>query len=68
MSGIYNISLSEKIYVSELINWLDVDYYRKISFINESKDSFTLSNKKLLKKIDIKPLKIELKKFCKNII
>lgn len=68
VSGIYNVSLSEKIYVSELINWLDIDYYKKISFINESKDSFTLSNKKLLKKIDIKPLKIELKKFCRNII
>ena len=68
VSGIYNVSLSEKIYVSELINWLDIDYYKKISFINKSKDSFTLSNKKLLKKIDIKPLKIELKKFCRNII
>ena len=68
VNGIYNISISEKIYLSELISWLDVDFYKKISFMNETKDSFTLSNKKLLKKIDIKPLKIELKKFCKNII
>ena len=65
--GIYNISLSKKIYLSELIKWIDADFYRKINFIKGSKDSFTLSNKKLLKKIDIKPLKIELKKFCKNI-
>ena len=68
VSGIYNISLSEKIYISELISWIDIDFYRKISFVNGSKDSFTLSNKKLLKKIDVKPLKNELKKFCKNII
>tara|TARA_A100001015_G_C14938674_1_gene691606 strand:+ start:124 stop:915 length:792 start_codon:yes stop_codon:yes gene_type:complete len=67
ITGIYNVSLSEKIYVSELINWLDIEFFKKISFINERKDSFTLSNKKLLKKIDIKPLKVEFKKFCKSI-
>ena len=61
------MSLSEKIYVSELINWFVIEFFKKISFINERKDSFTLSNKKLLKKIDIKPLKVEFKKFCKSI-
>jgi len=44
-----------------------VDFYRKISFIKESKNSLTLSNKKLLKKIDIRPLEIELKNFVKII-
>jgi nucleoside-diphosphate-sugar epimerase len=68
INGIYNISLSQKIYISELIYWLDVDYFKKINFTNKLNDSFTLSNKKLLKKIGKKPLKIELKKFCKNIL
>ena len=40
----------------------------KISFMGNQKDSFTLSNKKLLKKIYIKPTKRELKNFCKNIL
>ena len=65
--GIYNISLAKKIYLSELINWLDADFYKKINFIDGTKDSFTLSNKKLLKKIAVKPSKTQLKKYCKNI-
>jgi len=66
--GIYNVSLSEKIYVSEIVKWIDRKYCKKIIFTNNKKDSFTLSNKKLLKKIYIKPTKLELKKFCKNIL
>ena len=68
INGIYNVSLSEKVYVSELVKWLDEKYFKKISFTGNQKDSFTLSNKKLLKKIYIKPVKLELKKFCKNIL
>ena len=68
INGIYNVSLSEKVYVSELVKWLDKKYFMKISFMGNQKDSFTLSNKKLLKKIYIKPTKRELKNFCKNIL
>jgi len=68
ISGIYNVSLSEKVHVSELVNWIDAKYLKQISFEGKRKDSFTLSNKKLLKVIDIKPSKHELKKFCKNIL
>ena len=68
INGIYNISLSQKIYVSELVEWLDSKYFKKIIFTGTRKDSFTLSNKKLLKKISIKPTKLELKNFCKNIL
>ena len=68
VSGIYNVSISEKIYLSEILKWIDKNYYKKIIFLNESKESFYLSNKKLLKKIKKKPLKTELKKFLKNIL
>ncbi len=68
INGIYNVSLSEKVYVSELVKWLDKKYFKKISFMGNKQDSFTLSNKKLLKKIYRKPTKLELKKFCKNIL
>lgn len=67
ISGIYNVSLSKKIYLSELLRWFDKKFYKKIFFLNQSKNSFYLSNKKLLKKIKTKPLKSDLKKFCKNI-
>ena len=50
INGIYNVSLSEKIYVSEITKWLDKNLYKKIKFIKATKNSFTLSNKKLVKK------------------
>lgn len=67
INGIFNVSISEKIYLSDILKWLDKKFYKKIEFTNYRKDSFTLSNKKLLKKIEKKPLKSELVKFCKNI-
>mgnify|MGYP001219042346 CR=1 FL=1 len=67
VDGIYNVSISEKIYISDILKWIDKDFFKKIKFTNFRTDSFTLSNKKLLKKIEKKPLKKELIYFCKNI-
>lgn len=66
--GIYNVSISKKIYLSEILYWLDKKFYRKIKFTNHSNDSFSLNNKKLLKRIVKKPLKSELKNFCQKIL
>lgn len=67
--GTYNVSLGKKVYIKEIINWLN--FYNKKSniFIALKKniwnnDSFTLNNKKLLKKIGIKITKEQLRKFC----
>lgn len=68
IKGTYNVSIGEKIYVSEIVKWLDKDFMRKVRFLMGSKDSFTLSNKKLLKKIKIRINKNQLKLFCKNLI
>ena len=68
ISGIYNVSLSKKIYISEIIKWIDIDFFKNTKFIRSSKDSFTLSNKKLIKKIKIKISKNQLRQFCKNLI
>ncbi len=65
--GIYNLSLSKKVYLSEIIYWLDKKFHKKIKFKNSIKGSFTLSNKKLIKKIKIKPTKKELRLFCENL-
>ena len=66
--GIYNVSLGEKVYISELLNWLNQHNSKIFKPINYFKndDSFYLNNKKLLKKINIKIKKSELKKFCLN--
>ena len=37
INGIYNVSLSEKVYVSELVKWLDKKYFKKISFMGNQK-------------------------------
>ena len=66
--GIYNVSISEKIFISELISWIDKKFLKRLTFINEQKDSFTLSNKKLIKKINIKLTKKQLMNFCKKLV
>ena len=65
--GIFNVSLSKKIYISEVTRWLSANFYKKITFIKSSEDSFTLSNNKLTNKIDINISKNQLKNFCKNL-
>ena len=67
VKGIFNVSLSEKVYISEITNWLNRKFYSKIIFIKSNKDSFTLSNKKLLERISIKINKKQLKDFCQKL-
>ena len=66
--GIYNVSISKKIYISELISWIDKNFLKKVIFVNKQPDSFTLSNKKLVKKIKINLTKKQLINFCKKLI
>ena len=67
INGIFNASLGEKVYISEITKWLNKSYYKKIYFKKQNIDSFTLSNKKLLKRISIKINKNQLKNFCKKL-
>ena len=66
--GTYNVSISEKIYVAQIVKWLDKRFFEKILFIEKKKDSFTLSNKKLLKKIKIKINKNQLQSYCTRLV
>ncbi len=70
--GTYNLSVGKKIYLDDIIRWLN--YYNPNSFkiINQdklklNKDSFYLNNNKILKKTKIKITISDLKKECKNI-
>ncbi len=67
ITGIFNVSLSYKVYISEITKWLDKKNYKNLKFIASKNDSFTLSNKKLLKKIPMKINKNQLKYFCQNL-
>jgi hypothetical protein len=71
-NGIYNISIGEKIFLKDLVGWLN--YYninKKYHVIdvpdNFNKECFYLNNLKLKKKININISKLELKRYCINL-
>ena len=69
--GTFNISLGKKIYINQLITWLNFYNPMKINIINPKNsfncDNFTLNNKKLMHKIKIKNDVIDLKNECLKI-
>ena len=66
--GIYNVSLGKKVYLYQLVKWLNYYNYKRTITLNAkksfNKDCFTLNNYKLMKKIKIKNNIKELKKEC----
>ena len=71
LNGIYNVSLGQKIYINEILSWLNKNNKNKKNFILIKKKkgeinrySFSLNNSKLYRAIKYKPKKSELKKFC----
>ena len=67
LRGIYNVSIGKKIYLSEIIDWLN-RYNKKpvkvIRYKSSKNQNFYLNNKKLMSKIKIKNELSELKKEC----
>ena len=65
--GIYNVSIGRKIYLNQIIEWLN-KYNKKnlkvIKYDTSKNESFYLNNKKLMSKIKIKNDFFELKKAC----
>ena len=66
MRGTYNVSIGRKVYLNDLLKWLNK--FNKKDFIKRSKnikdDNFFLNNKKLMSKLKIKNSISELKKYC----
>ena len=69
--GIYNVSLGQKVYLTKLVNWLNLfnkNKYKSIDIPKGNKtECFYLNNDKLMKKINIKNRLIDLEKDCKCI-
>ena len=67
-SGPFNISLGKKIYIYQLIEWLNFYNQKKMKIINIknsfNRDNFTLNNNKLMRIIKIKNDIIDLKNEC----
>ena len=70
LRGIYNVSIGKKIYLNQVINWLN-KYNKKPLKIIKNKfirnQNFYLNNKKLMSKIKIKNELYELKSECLNL-
>lgn len=70
LRGTYNVGLGKKIYISEILKWINYKNLNKDKFFikkNTNNDnSFTLNNKKLISSLKIKINKSEIKKFCRT--
>jgi nucleoside-diphosphate-sugar epimerase len=70
LSGTFNVSLGTKVYISQIISWLNYGGKNQSKFIFKKvnpkidKTSFTLNNKKICKLINYRPTRKELKNFC----
>tara|TARA_Y100001958_G_C21135155_1_gene475440 strand:+ start:183 stop:986 length:804 start_codon:yes stop_codon:yes gene_type:complete len=67
LTGTYNVSIGQKVYLNDLISWLNKFNKKKLKVkkdINFKKESFYLNNKKLMSKIKIENSLDELRKFC----
>jgi len=72
ISGIYNISIGKKVYLSKIIEWLNYYNKKKCKIVKlkknlRNKDNFTLNNRKLMKIISFKYSVNDLEKYCKKI-
>ena len=69
--GIYNVSLGKKVYLNDIIKWLNFYNNKKIrrTLVNNSfnQDNFTLNNEKLRNKIKIRINISELRDECKKL-
>ena len=67
-TGVYNVSLGKKVYLNQLTKWLNFYNNKKLSLIKPqnsfNNDNFTLNNKKLMNKIDLKIRVNDLKNEC----
>ena len=66
LSGVYNVSIGQKVYLNDLINWLNISNKKKLKKVKIKKksDSFYLNNRKLMSKIKISNSLTDLKKYC----
>ena len=67
LRGTYNISIGRKIYLNQIISWLNKYNKKRLKIINfnsKKNENFYLNNNKLKSKIKIKNSLFELKKDC----
>jgi|TARA_B110000438_G_C15799516_1_gene644470 dTDP-4-dehydrorhamnose reductase len=66
ITGTFNLSLGEKVFIKEILQWLDKNNLNKFIAVNKftNNDSFYLNNEKIKKKLNIQIKKNDLRKYC----
>jgi len=67
VDGIYNVSIGKKIFLKEIVSWLNFYNKKNVRYLNLNEhlsDNFTLNNDKLMNTIKIKNTSQDLKKYC----
>jgi len=70
LTGIFNVSIGKRVYLNDLVSWLNYYNKRKIKIvknIKSSNENFYLNNKKLMSKIKISNNMENLKRDCLNL-
>lgn len=69
LRGIFNVSIGRKVYLNDLLKWLNKFNNQKYKIKKKviKDDCFYLNNKKLMSEIKIKNSLLELKNYCYNI-
>ena len=70
LKGTFNVSIGKKVYLNDLVKWLNYYNKRKIKIVNNvkiPKGNFYLNNKKLMSKIKITNTMGSLKRDCLNV-
>ena len=70
LTGTFNVSIGKKVYLNDLVRWLNHYNKRKIRIVNNIKvpnGNFYLNNKKLMSKIKITNTIVSLKRDCLNL-
>jgi nucleoside-diphosphate-sugar epimerase len=69
--GIFNVSIGQKVYLNELVKWLNYYNKRRCVVVKTpnyyNKDCFFLNNNRLKERIKIKITLSDLEKYCKNL-
>ena len=70
LRGIYNISIGRKVFLNDIVKWLNHFNKNKFKIINYDKastENFYLNNRKLMSKIKVSNNLENLKKDCLNL-
>lgn len=69
ITGTFNISLGKKIYIKEILSWIDEEFVSRVKFVKKPYNknlSFYLNNSKIHRLINLRITKKQVENFCRT--